>query len=63
VVFEMNPDLKGSPIMHAKKVTVKLKGITLLDMGHLYTDQSDLSVADSSALILSGKTINSLKSN
>ncbi|SFE01532.1 hypothetical protein SAMN05518672_104146 [Chitinophaga sp. CF118] len=63
VVFEMNPDLKGSPIMHAKKITVRLKGVTLLDMGHLYTNQSDLLIADSSALILSGKTINSLKFN
>jgi hypothetical protein len=63
VVFEMDPDLKGSPMMHAAAVTAKLTGVTLLDMGHIYTDKANLNLADSAALILSGKTINTLKAN
>jgi hypothetical protein len=63
VVFEMNPELKGSSIIRAQKLTANLSGITLLDVGHLYTNNSDLTLADSTALILSGKTINTIKHN
>lgn len=63
VVFEMNPEIKGSSIIRAQKLTANLSGVTLLDVGHLYTNNSSLVLADSAALILSGKTINMIKHN
>ena len=63
VVFEMNPELKGSQLITAQSLTANLSGVTLLDVGHLYTSKNNLLLADSSALILSGKTINAVKHN
>jgi hypothetical protein len=63
VVFEMNPDIKGSPKIYAKNITANLSGVTLLDIGHIYADNTNLNLADSAALILSGKTIGTLRRN
>ena len=57
VVFEMNPDIKGSPILKVQVVNAKMEGITLLDIGHLYVDRLNLNIADSSAVILSGNAL------
>jgi hypothetical protein len=56
-IFEMSPDLKGSPIMHFKQVSATMTGYTLLDIGRSYVDNIKLSLADSSAIILSGKSL------
>jgi hypothetical protein len=60
VIFEMSPDLKISPIMHFKQVTANMSGYTLLDVGRSYVDHTTLNLADSSAIILSGKSLKSL---
>jgi hypothetical protein len=57
VEFEMSPDLKGSPTMHFKHVTANIKGYSLLDIGRSYIDDLKLNIADSSAIILSGKSL------
>lgn len=60
VIFEMNPDLKQSPTINAKNVSVKMQGISLLDIGHMNISHLQLDVAESTAVILSG---HNLKSN
>jgi hypothetical protein len=57
VVFEMSPNLKVSPMMHFKNVTANLTGYTLLDIGRSYVDHIKLNIADSSAVILSGRSL------
>lgn len=57
VIFEMSPDLKVSPMMNFKNVTANLTGYTLLDIGRSYVDHIKLNMADSSAVILSGRSL------
>jgi hypothetical protein len=57
VIIEMNPDLKESPIIRAKVVKATLKGVSLLDIGHITSDKSHLNIGDSAAVILSGQSI------
>jgi hypothetical protein len=57
VIFEMSPDLKGSLTMHFKYVAAVMTGYTLLDIGRSYVDAVKLNLADSSAIILSGKSL------
>jgi hypothetical protein len=57
VVFEMSPELKGSQMMHFKHVSANMKGFTLLDIGRSFIDDIKLNLADSSAIILSGKSL------
>jgi hypothetical protein len=61
VTFGMNPEMKGSPRIYVRNITANLSGVTLLDIGHIYANQTKLYLADSAALILSGKTIGTLK--
>lgn len=60
VIFEMSPDLKGSQIMHFKHVTAAMTGYTLLDIGRSFVDDIKLNLADSSAIILSGKSLKAM---
>jgi len=60
VVFEMSPDLNVSPMMTFKNVTANMTGYTLLDIGRSYVDHIKLNIADSSAVILSGKSIKNI---
>jgi|SRR5471030_2370443 len=57
VVFEVSPDLRGSQEMSFKKVTVHQTGYTLLDVGRSYINDLKLNLADSSAVILNGKSL------
>jgi hypothetical protein len=57
VIFEKSPDLKGSEIMNFKQVTANMTGYTLLDIGRSYVNHSKLNLSDSSAVILSGKSL------
>jgi len=57
VIFEVSPDLKGSPTMHFKQVTADMTGYSLLGLGHSYTDNIKFNLADTSAVLLSGKTL------
>ena len=59
VIFEMNPDIKVSPTMSAQVVNATLKDVTLLDIGHVYVNNLNLKIADSSAVILSGNALKS----
>ncbi|WP_316635953.1 DUF2807 domain-containing protein [uncultured Flavobacterium sp.] len=59
VIFEMNPDLKQSPIIKVKNVAVKIQGVSLLDIGHMNVDNLQLDVTESSAVILSGHNLKS----
>jgi hypothetical protein len=59
VIFEMNPDLKQSPIINVKNVAVKMQGVSLLDIGHMNVDNLQLDVTESSAVILSGHNLKS----
>lgn len=61
VIFEMNPDLKGSPTMIAQTVNGHLSGITLLDIGHMQVNNLSLNTSDTSAVILSGRGIQAVK--
>lgn len=61
VIVEMNPDLKGSPTMSAQTVNGYLRGITLLDIGHVQVNNLRLNTSDTSAVILSGRGIKTLK--
>jgi len=63
VVFEMSPDLTGSYMMHFNHVFAALQGVTLLDIGRSTIDDIKLNVADSSAVILSGKSLKGITSN
>ncbi|TSD65848.1 hypothetical protein FFF34_000155 [Inquilinus sp. KBS0705] len=60
VMFEMAPELKGTATMNFKSVTANLKDYTLLDIGHGYADNLKLNLSDSSAIILSGKSLKAL---
>lgn len=60
VVFEMSPDLKVSPMMHFKNVSAIMTGYTLLDVGRSYIDHIKLNISDSSAVILSGKSLRAI---
>lgn len=57
VIFEMAPELKGTQTMNFNSVTANLKDYTLLDIGHGYVSNLKLNMADSSAVILSGKSL------
>lgn len=56
VLFEMNPELKGSPSMQAQTVNAQIQGVSILDIGHMQVNKPFLTIADTSAIILSGKT-------
>ncbi|MEP7109957.1 MAG: hypothetical protein ABI760_18320 [Ferruginibacter sp.] len=57
VVFEMSPDFKVSESFHAKWVDASIKGFSILDLGHAQVDSLHLTIADSSAILLSGGTL------
>jgi hypothetical protein len=57
VIFEMSPDLKASGMMNFKDVTANMTGYTLLDVGRGYIDHMKLNISDSSAVILSGRSL------
>ena len=57
VVFEMSPDYKISESFHVKKVEAKVQGVSLLDIGHAQIDSLQLTIGDSSGIILSGGTL------
>jgi hypothetical protein len=61
VIFEMAPELKGSQNMHFNNVTANLRDYTILDIGHGSANNLNLNLADSSAIILSGKSLKALK--
>jgi hypothetical protein len=60
VIFERSPDLKGTHMMHFKRVNASMTGYTLLDIGRSYVDDIKLNISDSSAVILSGKSLKEL---
>jgi hypothetical protein len=57
VIFEVSPDLKGSQEMTFRKVTANQTGYTLLDVGRSYINDLKLNLADSSAVILNGRSL------
>jgi hypothetical protein len=57
VIFEKSPDLRGSEILNFKQVTANMTGYTLLDIGRSYVNHTKLNLSDSSAVILSGKSL------
>ncbi|MCO5936039.1 hypothetical protein NAF17_10855 [Mucilaginibacter sp. RB4R14] len=61
VSFEMSPELKGTQNMTFKNVTALLKDYTLLDIGHGYAAKLNLNLADSAAVILSGKSLKAMQ--
>ena len=61
VTFEMSPNLKVSPMMHFNSVSANMTGYSLLDIGRSYVDHIKLNISDSSAIILSGKSIKANK--
>ncbi|MBD1363946.1 hypothetical protein IDJ77_09010 [Mucilaginibacter sp. ZT4R22] len=63
VLFEMAPELKGSKNMHFGYVAANLKDYTILDIGHGFAENADLAITDSSAVILSGKSLKAMKMN
>lgn len=60
VLFEMAPELKGSKNMHFGYVSATLKDYTILDIGHGFAEKASLNIADSSAVILSGKSLKAM---
>ena len=57
VVIEMSPDYKKSETFHVKYVHADVKGVSMLDLGHGQIDSLQLSIADSSGILLSGGTL------
>ncbi|MBC7507837.1 MAG: hypothetical protein H7320_03670, partial [Ferruginibacter sp.] len=57
VVFEMSPDYKKSETFHVKYVAADVKGFSVLDLGHGQIDSLQLTIADSSGILLSGGTL------
>jgi hypothetical protein len=57
VVFEMSPDYKITESFHVKNVDANVHGVSVLDLGHAQIDSLKLSIADSSAILLSGGTL------
>ena len=57
VVFEMSPEYKKTESFHIKYVNAKIEGYSILDIGHAQVDSLKLTVADSSAVLLSGGTM------
>jgi len=55
VVFEMSPDLNGSPLMSFRHVSASITGYTVVDVGRASIKDLDLKIADTSAIILSGQ--------
>ena len=60
VIFEVSPDLRGSQTMHFKYVDATMTGATLLDVGRGFAENTKLNLSDSSAVILSGKSLRRL---
>lgn len=60
VMFEMSPEINGSKTMQFGHVNANLKDYSLLDIGRGYANKLNLSIADSSAIILSGKSIKAM---
>jgi hypothetical protein len=60
VIFEVSPDLRGSQTMHFNHVSANITGSSILDVGRSYIDNIKLNLSDSSAVILSGKSIKAL---
>ena len=60
VIFEVSPDLRGSQTMHFKYVDATMTGTTLLDVGRGFAENTKLNLSDSSAVILSGKSLRSI---
>lgn len=56
VTFEMNPAIKGSATMKADAVTARIQGVSILDIGHIQVLNPNFSIADTSAIIISGRT-------
>ena len=61
VVFEMSPDIKGTKTMTFAHANVVLKDYSILDIGHARTADLKLNVTDTSAIVLSGKSIAGLR--
>ncbi len=57
IIFEMSPDFKISESFHVNKVTATMKDVSVLDIGHAQIDSLQLSVDDSSGILLSGGTL------
>jgi hypothetical protein len=57
VVFEMSPEYKKSESFRVKKVIAKIEGVSLLDIGHAQVDSLQLTIADTSGILLSGSTL------
>jgi hypothetical protein len=55
--FEMAPELPGSHEMNIKYVSAAITGHSILDVGHGYIDNLKYNLADSSAIILSGRSL------
>ena len=61
VVFEMSPDYKITESFHIKNVQADVRDVSVLDLGHAQIDSLQLSIADSSAILLSGGTLKKRK--
>jgi Putative auto-transporter adhesin, head GIN domain len=57
VVFEMSPEYKKSESFHVHYVNASVRGASVLDIGHAQVDSLQLSVSDSSGVLLSGGTM------
>ena len=57
VIFEMDPNLKSTGSFHVKSVYADIRGKSFLDIGHAQVDSLQLTVADSSGVLLSGGTM------
>ncbi|MEJ7676585.1 MAG: hypothetical protein WKG06_01660 [Segetibacter sp.] len=60
-MIESPPIRKGWETMTVQSVTANLKDISLLDIGHAQIKSLKLDIADSSAVILSGGTLKTIR--
>jgi hypothetical protein len=57
--FEMSEDIKSSGVMHANVINIRIQGYSITDLGHFQIGQFHPVIDDSSAVTVSGRTLES----
>ena len=59
--FEMAPELNASRSMHLNTLDARVQGNSILDVGHFRIETARYVIEDTSAIVLSGKTLSFLQ--
>lgn len=61
IQFEMAPELNASKSMHLNTLDARVQGNSILDVGHFRIETARYTIEDTSAIVLSGKTLSALQ--